>query len=45
MGPFAAGRQLTAHVAQFVTVRDQKITSVETYDCYEPFQEGEAASQ
>lgn len=45
VGPFTAGQQLTAHVAQFVTVREGKITSVETYDCYEPFQEGGAASR
>jgi ketosteroid isomerase-like protein len=37
VGPFAAGQELTAHVAQFVNVRDGKISSVETYDCYEPF--------
>lgn len=36
-GPFAAGQQLTAHIAQFVTARAGKIASIETYDCYEPF--------
>jgi ketosteroid isomerase-like protein len=36
-GPFHAGQQLTAHVAQFIEVRDGRIASIETYDCYEPF--------
>lgn len=36
-GPFRAGQQLTAHVAQFIDVRDGRIASIETYDCYEPF--------
>ncbi len=36
-GPFRAGQMLTAHIAQFATVRDGRIASIETYDCYEPF--------
>jgi SnoaL-like domain len=36
-GPFHAGQQLTAHVAQFVTASDGRISRIETYDCYEPF--------
>ena len=36
-GPFHAGQQLTAHVAQFVTASDDRISRIETYDCYEPF--------
>ena len=37
VGRFAAGQQLTAHIAQFVTVRDGRISDIATYDCYEPF--------
>ncbi|HET8937741.1 MAG TPA: nuclear transport factor 2 family protein [Polyangiales bacterium] len=37
IGPFRAGQQLTAHLAQFVTCRDGRIARLETYDCYEPF--------
>jgi len=40
VGPFRAGQQLTAHIAQFVTTRDGRISKIETYDCYEPFSEG-----
>ena len=36
-GPFHAGQELTAHIAQFVKVRDGRIVEIETYDCYEPF--------
>ncbi len=36
-GPFHSGQRLTAHIAQFVDVRDGRIASIETYDCYEPF--------
>lgn len=36
-GPFTAGQQLTAHIAQFIRVRDGLIEEIETYDCYEPF--------
>jgi ketosteroid isomerase-like protein len=36
-GPFRAGQRLTAHLAQFITVREGRITRLETYDCYEPF--------
>jgi ketosteroid isomerase-like protein len=35
-GPFAAGQTLTAHIAQFVRVRDGRIARIETYDCYQP---------
>jgi ketosteroid isomerase-like protein len=37
VGPFHAGQELVAHIAQFVHVRDARIASIETYDCYEPF--------
>lgn len=37
IGPFKAGQVLTAHIAQFIEVRDGKVASIETYDCYEPF--------
>jgi ketosteroid isomerase-like protein len=36
-GPFLAGQELTAHIAQFVQVRDGHIVEIDTYDCYEPF--------
>lgn len=36
-GPFTAGQQLTAHIAQFVEVEEGRIKSIATYDCYEPF--------
>ncbi|WP_162893334.1 nuclear transport factor 2 family protein [Microbacterium halotolerans] len=36
-GPFEAGQELTAHVAQFATAVDGRILRLETYDCYEPF--------
>jgi hypothetical protein len=36
-GPFAHGQVLTAHIAQFVTVRDGLVDRIETFDCYEPF--------
>lgn len=42
-GPFRAGQRLTAHLAQFVTIRDGAIAQIETYDCYEPF-DGEGSS-
>ncbi|WP_028656175.1 nuclear transport factor 2 family protein [Nocardioides sp. J54] len=35
-GPFHAGQQLTAHIAQFVRVVDGRVAEIETYDCYEP---------
>jgi ketosteroid isomerase-like protein len=37
VGPFAAGQEITAHIAQFVETRDGQIAKIETYDCYEPF--------
>lgn len=37
VGPFTAGQELTAHIAQFIRVRDGRIVSLATYDCYEPF--------
>ena len=36
-GPFVAGQRLTAHIAQFITVRDGRISEIARYDCYEPF--------
>jgi hypothetical protein len=37
VGPFEQGAVLTAHIAQFVRTRDDRITEIATYDCYEPF--------
>lgn len=37
LGPFRAGQVLTAHIAQFIRVRDGRVASIETFDCYEPF--------
>jgi ketosteroid isomerase-like protein len=37
-GSLRAGQSLVAHVAQFVQVREDRIASIETYDCYEPFE-------
>ena len=36
-GSFRAGDRLVAHIAQFVETRDGLISSIETFDCYEPF--------
>ena len=36
-GPFRAGQELVAHIAQFVSARDGRIAAIETFDCYEPF--------
>ncbi|NUT91423.1 MAG: nuclear transport factor 2 family protein [Saccharothrix sp.] len=35
-GPFRRGDELVARIAQFVQTADGLITSIETYDCYEP---------
>ncbi|KOV84138.1 nuclear transport factor 2 family protein [Nocardia sp. NRRL S-836] len=35
-GPYRAGDELVAHIAQFVETADGLITSIETFDCYEP---------
>jgi hypothetical protein len=40
VGPFRAGQQLRAHIAQFVSTRDGRISKIETYDCFEPFSDG-----
>ena len=37
VGKFSGGQQLRAHIAQFVSTRDGRISRIETYDCYEPF--------
>lgn len=37
VGPFADGQVLTAHIAQFVTAKADKLVSIATYDCYEGF--------
>jgi hypothetical protein len=37
IGPFAEGQTLTAHIAQFVRSRGDKLVSIATYDCYEAF--------
>ena len=36
-GPFVKGQELVAHIAQFATVRDDRIAHIETFDCYEPW--------
>ncbi|MGW6930724.1 nuclear transport factor 2 family protein [Lentzea sp. NPDC054927] len=36
-GELRTGQRLTAHIAQFVETRDGLISSIETFDCYEPF--------
>ncbi|WP_191302000.1 nuclear transport factor 2 family protein [Lentzea cavernae] len=36
-GVLRDGKQLVAHIAQFVDTRDGLIRSIETFDCYEPF--------
>ena len=36
-GPFRPGHELVARIAQCARVRDGRIASIETYDCYEPF--------
>lgn len=35
--PFRHGDELVAHIAQFVETTGGLITSIETFDCYEPF--------
>jgi len=35
-GSFRQGDELVAHIAQFVETADGLITSIETFDCYEP---------
>ena len=35
-GPLRSGQVLKAHVAQFFSVRDGRLATIETYDCYEP---------
>lgn len=36
-GVLRTGDQLVAHIAQFAEMRDGLISSIETFDCYEPF--------
>lgn len=36
-GPFRAGQELRAHIAQFITTEGERISRIETFDCYEPF--------
>lgn len=36
-GPFTAGQELTAHIAQVIRTRNGKVAALATYDCYEPF--------
>lgn len=38
LGPFRKGQKLTAHIAQFIQTREGLVASIETYDCYEPFE-------
>lgn len=35
-GPLAAGQVLIARIAQFVSTDGERITRIETYDCFEP---------
>ena len=37
VGPFRAGQELVDHIAQFIDTDGQRIVSIETFDCYEPF--------
>jgi ketosteroid isomerase-like protein len=37
VGSFRKGQKLTAHIAQFIEVRGDRIARIETFDCYEPF--------
>jgi len=36
VGPFAAGQELVAHIAQWLEVRDGRVARLESWDCYEP---------
>lgn len=36
-GVLRTGERLVAHIAQFAETRDGLISSIETFDCYEPF--------
>ncbi|MFI6097776.1 nuclear transport factor 2 family protein [Lentzea sp. NPDC051213] len=36
-GALRSGEEFVAHIAQFVTTTGGLISSIETYDCYEPF--------
>ena len=40
VGPFRAGQELVAHIAQFIETRDGRIQAIETFDCYESFASG-----
>lgn len=42
VGPFREGQELVAHVAALLTVRDGRVVSHETFDCYEPFSDSAA---
>lgn len=44
VGPFHKGQKLTAHIAQFVETRGDRIASIETFDCYEPFDSARTAA-
>lgn len=37
VGSFRKGQKLTAHIAQFIETRGDRIARIETFDCYEPF--------
>lgn len=37
VGPFRAGQELVADIAQFVETDGARIRSIETFDCYLPF--------
>lgn len=41
-GPFRAGQELRAHIAQFITTEGELISRIETFDCYEPFRTASA---
>ena len=36
-GSLPAGRELVAHIAALLTVKDGKVRRHETFDCYDPF--------
>lgn len=37
LGPFHEGQTLKANLAQFIETREDRVASIETFDCYEPF--------
>lgn len=37
VGSFRKGQKLTAHIAQFIETRGDRVARIETFDCFEPF--------